>query len=132
MTDPFVCPFLLRHARSLVDNDEGWSRFVGDPVASVSERFPLTWSGRAKSGEGGRPSPVSSRPFGLRGLREMGSPRLRTFRYCHVRQLTVDEDGGELPSILDKLDWTTVSSGDGDEGPDKDYSWENVPDDPKK
>jgi hypothetical protein len=62
----------------------------------------------------------------------MGTPRLRRYRYCHERQLTVAVDGKELPGIVDKLEWTTVSSGDGDEGPDKDYAWEVVPDDPEK
>jgi hypothetical protein len=43
--------------------------------------------------------------------------------------LTIGDDGRELSSIVDKLDWTTVTHGDGDEGPDKDYAWETVPDD---
>jgi hypothetical protein len=59
----------------------------------------------------------------------MGSPRLSAYRYCHERQLTIGDDGRELSSIVDKLDWTTVTHGDGDEGPDKDYAWETVPDD---
>ena len=106
-----------------------WTRFVGDPLASVSERFPLAWPGMAEPREGGEPSAPSIRPFGLRVLRVMRSPRLAAYRYCHERQLTIGDDGRELPSIVDKLDWTTVSHGDGDEGPDKDYAWETVPDD---
>jgi hypothetical protein len=106
-----------------------WTRFVGDPLASVSERFPLAWPGTAAPGEGGEPSAPDIRPFGLRVLRVMGSPRLSAYRYCHERQLTTGDDGRELPSIVDKLDWTTVTHCDGDEGPEKDYSWETVPDD---
>jgi hypothetical protein len=33
-----------------------WTRFVGDPLASVSERFPLAWPGIAEPREGGEPS----------------------------------------------------------------------------
>jgi len=106
-----------------------WTRFVGDPLASVSERFPLAWPGMAEPREDGEPSAPDIRPFGLRVLRVMGFPRISTYRYCHERQLTLGDDGRELPSIVDKLDWTTVSHGDGDEGPDKDYAWETVPDD---
>jgi hypothetical protein len=106
-----------------------WTRFAGDPLASVSERFPLAWPGTAEPGEGGEPSAPDIRPFGLRVLRVMGSPRLSAYRYCHERQLTTGDDGRELPSIVDKLDWTTVTHCDGDEGPEKDYAWETVPDD---
>lgn len=106
-----------------------WMRFIGDPLASVSERFPLAWPDLAEPGAGGKPSAPETRPFGLRVLRVMGCPVLRAYRYCHERQLTVGDDGRELPAVVDKLDWTTVSHGDGDEGPDKDYSWETVPDD---
>ncbi|MGH3942890.1 MAG: hypothetical protein ACRDTG_30565 [Pseudonocardiaceae bacterium] len=109
--------------------DDLWMRFAGDPLASVSEQFPLGWPGLAEPGEGGEPSAPDTRPFGLRVLRVMGSPGLRVYRYCHERQLTVGDDDRELTAIVDKLDWTTVSHGDGDEGPDKDYSWETVPDD---
>ncbi len=107
--------------------DDLWMRFAGDPLASVSERFPLAWPDLAEPG-GGKPSAAETRPFGLRVLRIMASPGFRAYRYCHERQLTVGDDGRELPAIVDKLDWTTVSHGDGDEGPDKDYAWETVPD----
>jgi len=106
-----------------------WMRFAGDPLASVSEQFPLAWPDLDEPGAGGEPSSPETRPFGLRVLRNMGFPGLRAYRYCHERQLAIGEDGRKLPAIVDKLDWTTVSHGDGDEGPDKDYSWEVVPDD---
>jgi hypothetical protein len=39
-----------------------WTRFVGDPLASVSERFPLAWPGMAEPREdGNRPRPTSVR-----------------------------------------------------------------------
>ncbi len=104
-------------------------RFAGDPLATASEHFPLAWPGLAEPGAAEKPSAPDVRPFGLRVLRSMGSPRLHAYRYCHERQLTVGDDGGELPTIVDKLDWTTVSHNDGDEGPDKDYAWETLPDD---
>ncbi len=116
------------HNVTVMENDL-WTRFVGHPLASVSERFPLAWPGIAEPGEGGEPSAPGIRPFGLRILRVMGSPRLPSYRYSHARQLTTGDDGRELPGIVDKLDWTTVTHCDGDEGPAKDYAWETVPDD---
>ncbi|MGH3937944.1 MAG: hypothetical protein ACRDTG_04800 [Pseudonocardiaceae bacterium] len=109
--------------------DELWARFMDDPLASVSERFPLGWPGHAQPGEGGDPSTPDTRPFGLRVLRIMGTPALLKFRYCHERQLTIGSDDQELSAVVDKLDWTTVSHSDGDEGPAKDYARETVPDD---
>lgn len=112
-----------------IDDHPDAGRFIDDPLASGSERFPLAFSGLAELGEGGQPSSIDSRPFGLRVLRVMGPGRVRPWRYCHVRQLTLRADGTELPSIVDKLEWTTNSHNDGDEGPSKDYGWETVPDD---
>lgn len=136
MPDPDACVSILSAGtRSAAPNgstgavDDFWMRFAGDPLASVSERFPLASPDLDEPGASGKPSAPETRPFGLRVLRDMGSPSLRAYRYCHERQLTVGEDGRELPAIVDKLDWTTISHGDGDEGPDKDYAWETVPDD---
>lgn len=36
---------------------------------------------------------------------------------------------GEPRPPICKLDWTTIATKDGDEGPSKDYAWETVPDD---
>lgn len=62
-----------------------WTRFANDPLASVSERFPLAWPGHAELGDSGEPSAPDVRPFGLRILRVMGFPRLSAYRYCHDR-----------------------------------------------
>lgn len=35
--------------------------------------------------------------------------------------------GQPAPPVA-KLEWTTISQKDGDEGPSKDYNWETVPD----
>ncbi len=90
-----------------------------DPLASGSERFPLAFPGLATLGEGGQPSGSNTRPYGLRVLRVMGSGRVRPWRYCPERQLTVCADGSELPSIVDKLEWSANSHNDGDEGSSK-------------
>lgn len=115
-----------------INDDPDARRFVDDPLASGSERFPLAFPGLATPGEGGQPSGPDTRPYGLRVLRVMGPGRVRPWRYCPERQLTIGADGSELPSIVDKLEWSTNSHNDGDEGPSKDYGWETVPDEPKK
>jgi hypothetical protein len=55
------------HNVTVLANDL-WTRFVGDPLASASERFPLAWPGTAEPGEGREPSAPDIRPFGLRVL----------------------------------------------------------------
>jgi hypothetical protein len=59
----------------------------------------------------------------------MGVPSVPTsYRYCPCRQVAVDTVTGEPAPPRARLDWTTVSNKDGDEGPSKDYDWETVPD----
>jgi putative ATP-grasp target RiPP len=59
----------------------------------------------------------------------MGMPAAPTsYRYCPIRQVSVDVASGQPVVPASKLAWTTVSQKDGDEGPSKDYDWEVQPD----
>lgn len=104
-------------------------RFVNDPLMSVSEQFPLGPPGFAVPERSHSASAPDVRPWGLRWLTDMGVPTAPTsFRYCPVRQVSVDVVTGEPAALASKLEWTTVSHKDGDEGPSKDYDWEVQPD----
>uniref|UniRef100_UPI003F495BA5 putative ATP-grasp-modified RiPP n=1 Tax=Amycolatopsis sp. CA-096443 TaxID=3239919 RepID=UPI003F495BA5 len=105
-------------------------RFVRDPLASVSEQFPLGPSGFAAPEHSDSPSCPDTRPWGLRWLTEMGVPaEPASYRYCPVRQVAVDVVTDQPVAPLSKLEWTTVANKDGDDGgPSKDYAWEVLPD----
>lgn len=104
-------------------------RFVNDPLASVSEQFPLGPPGFIVPEHSEVPSPSAIRPWGLRWLTGMGVPsRPMRYRYCPVRQVSVDVATGCPAAPSAKLAWTTISHKDGDEGPSKDYDWEVQPD----
>ncbi|MDP8931799.1 MAG: putative ATP-grasp-modified RiPP [Actinomycetota bacterium] len=103
--------------------ESGW--FINDPLASASGQFPLGSSSAALPGDGERSSGPATRPFGLRDLREMAEPKTEPYCYCHHRQLALASDGGLMVERM-KLEWTTVTNNDGDEGPSEDYDWENV------
>ncbi|HKR49473.1 MAG TPA: hypothetical protein VJT72_07810, partial [Pseudonocardiaceae bacterium] len=65
----------------------------------------------------------------LRWLTGMGTPTAPTcYRYCPVRQVSVDVVTGQPVAPTATVAWTTVSQKDGDEGPSKDYDWEVQPD----
>jgi len=67
--------------------------------------------------------------LGLRWLTGMGMPTTPTaYRYCSVRQVSVDVVTDQPVAPVAKVAWTTVSHKDGDEGPSKDYDWEVQPD----
>lgn len=104
-------------------------RFVNDPLASVSEQFPLGPPGFIAPERSDSPSGPSIRPWGLRWLTGMGMPtRPTAYRYCPVRQVSVDKKTGQQVAPVAGLAWTTISQKDGDEGPSKDYDWEVQPD----
>lgn len=113
---------------------EGWwtvsgTRFGDDPLVSVSERFPLAPAGFTVPASSSSPSGPATRPFGLRWLTEMGLPtQPSSYRYCPRRQVAVDVVSEEPVPACSKLEWTTISHKDGDEGPSKDYDWEIIPD----
>ena len=105
-------------------------RYNDDPLVTVSDQFPLSPSGFAAPEHSETPSGPDTRPFALRWLVDMGVPVWsRSYRYCPVRQVAVHTETGQPRPPVAKLDWTTISSKDGDEGPSKDYGWETVPDD---
>ncbi len=104
-------------------------RFVNDPLASVSEQFPLGPPGFTVPERSDSPSAPSIRPWGLRWLTDMGMPAVpSSSRYCPVRQVSVDVVTGLPVAPMATVAWTTVSQKDGDEGPSKDYDWEVQPD----
>jgi putative ATP-grasp target RiPP len=104
-------------------------RFVNDPLASVSEQFPLGPPGFTAPERSDSASAPSIRPWGLRWLTDMGMPAAPTsFRYCPIRQVSVDVVTGQPVAPAAKVAWTTISQKDGDEGPSKDYDWEVQPD----
>lgn len=104
-------------------------RFVNDPLASVSEQFPLGPPGFTAPGRSDGPSAAGIRPWGLRWLTDMGMPTAPTsYRYCPTRQVSVDVVTGQSVAPAAKLAWTTINQKDGDEGPSKDYDWEVQPD----
>jgi hypothetical protein len=51
-----------------------------------------------------------------------------SFRYCPIRQVSVDVVTGQPAAPAAGVAWTTISQKDGDEGPSKDYDWEVQPD----
>lgn len=104
-------------------------RYLDNPLVSVSGQFPLNTCDFALPAVSEPPSPVPHRPFSLRWLIDIGVPTApRSYRYCPVRQIAVDVvTGGPRPPLC-KLEWTTISNKDGDEGPSKDYGWETVND----
>jgi putative ATP-grasp target RiPP len=105
-------------------------RFTDDPLVTVSGQFPLNPFKFTRPTRSEPPSGPSSRPYALRWLVDMGVPSpSESYRYCPVRQVAVHVDTGEPRPPLAKLDWTTIATKDGDEGPSKDYGWETVPDD---
>ncbi len=55
----------------------------------------------------------------------MSEPKTEPYFYCHHGQLALASDGGFMVERM-KLEWTTVTNNDGDEGPSEDYDWENV------
>ncbi|WP_051581804.1 hypothetical protein [Pseudonocardia acaciae] len=105
-------------------------RYLDDPLVTVSGQFPLNPVNFTCPLRSEPPSGRRTRPFALRWLVEIGVPTpSEEYRYCPVRQVAVHVRTGEPRPPVAKLDWTTVSSKDGDEGPSKDYDWEVVPDD---
>jgi len=106
------------------------TRFAGDPLVSISERFPLAPPGFTLPEVGASPSGPATRPFGLRWLIDVGLPHQPlAYRYCPRRQVAVDADTDEpAQRPRRRLEWTTINHKDGDEGPSKDYDWESIPD----
>lgn len=105
-------------------------RYVDDPLVTVSGQFPLSRCDFLLPERSEPPSGVTTRPYALRWLIDIGMPPPpKSYRYCPVRQVAVDVITGEPRPAVCKLDWTTISHKDGDEGPSKDYAWETVPDD---
>lgn len=104
------------------------TRFAEDLLlALTSGQFPLGGTCAPVPGDKKGPSGPATRPFGLRKLREMAEPKASRYRYCHERQMAVAADGtGGLMIEHMKLEWTTVTNNDGDEGPSEDYDWENI------
>lgn len=88
------------------------------PLASAALRYLVNQPVLAD-----RPGPDSTRPFGLRGAKLVGTPVRREFRYCPEQQVAVDEHGRPLVETVGK-DWKTKSSTDGDEGPEENWGWE--------
>ena len=75
------------------------------------------------------PSPSPLRPYSLKWLVDLGLPNTPTsFKYCPVRQVSVDVSTGEPRPVRSAVEWSTIANKDGDEGPAKDYGWETVPD----
>ncbi len=104
-------------------------RYRDDPLATVSERFPLSSSGFNAREQSETASGPQTRPYALRWLVDMGMPTEPGFyRYCPVRQIAVHCRTGRPRPPQTKLEWTTIANKDGDEGPSKDYGWETVPD----
>jgi putative ATP-grasp target RiPP len=104
-------------------------RFTDDPLVSVSAQFPLSPAGFTAPQYSESPSGPQTRPFGLRWLVEMGVPAVpASYRYCPERQIAVHAVTGEPMPPNAARDWTTISHKDGDEGPSKDYGWEQLPD----
>lgn len=105
------------------------TRFADDPLASISERFPLAPPGFTVPESSDSPSGLATRPFGLRWVTDVGIPASPVcYRYCPRRQVVVDEKTDKPPPPRRRLEWTTINHKDGDEGPSKDYDWESIPD----
>ncbi|MDQ4020078.1 MAG: hypothetical protein M3257_00205, partial [Actinomycetota bacterium] len=71
--------------------------FADGPLASDSEQFGLARPRDAHLSDE-PPSPVGTRPWGLRGMSAgaVAGRVLPTFTYCHAQQVVVDEWGRPL------------------------------------
>jgi putative ATP-grasp target RiPP len=95
----------------------------------ASARFPLATPHHVRRSTD-PPSDPATRPWGLRGLRP-GRPRgsdTAPWRYDHLRQVAVDAAGAPLTVAAPTA--RSVTSGDGDEGPSEDWSYDYCPDEP--
>ncbi|MGH3796962.1 MAG: putative ATP-grasp-modified RiPP [Pseudonocardiaceae bacterium] len=76
------------------------------------------------------PSPEAIRPWGLRGMHVL--PRTGTqitdWCYDHERQIAVDSEGRPLKDTRMGPTANKVTSGDGDEGPSEDFTYDFAPD----
>jgi putative ATP-grasp target RiPP len=117
------------HMTALHDVASTPTAFVDDPLASISSQFSLCSADFATPSDGWSASAAATRPFGLRWLRDIGTPTAPTwYRYCPRRQVLVDATTDVPLGPSSGRDWTTTSHLDGDEGPSKDYGWETTTD----
>lgn len=101
--------------------------FADDPIASHSAQFPLARPSSTRSDD--QPSREEVRPWVLRA---MAAPPVAdrpsgAYSYSHVTQTAVSADG--LP-LVDGPTANSVTSGDGDEGPSEDWTYDFAPDSP--
>ncbi|GAA4611515.1 putative ATP-grasp-modified RiPP [Saccharopolyspora hordei] len=108
------------------------TRFAHDPIAPDSAQFPL---GRPL-GASNNTAPASGegvRPWGLRGMSALSNKTvepLPAWRYDHERQIAVDLDGTALNELRTDPSADSVSSLDGDEGPNEDWVHDFIGDAP--
>ncbi len=96
------------------------------PLSSASLRYTLS---PALAAEG--PGPHQTRPFGLRFAQTVPTPPVGPdVRYCHQRQVAVDDVGRPLIERMgweedQKKEWESKTYSDGDEGQEEDiWGWE--------
>lgn len=95
----------------------------GDPLASANTQFGLSRPPTEPTQTAGSASPVGLRPWGLRAVQAVDNgPELPEFRYCHLRQLTVDTDDQPVIDTTPVRMMSEVSELDGKDGSSKDYS----------
>lgn len=101
--------------------------FADEPLASHSAQFPL---GRPYTAPGNdTPSDAGVRPWNLRLMEPVTMPAAPRERaaYDPMQQVSVNRYG--LPVLGDPTA-NSVSSGDGDEGPSEDWTYDFSPDNP--
>ncbi|WP_075741610.1 MULTISPECIES: putative ATP-grasp-modified RiPP [Actinoalloteichus] len=107
-------------------------RFYDDPLAPVSAQFPLTRPGLAAVDNPEAASGPATRPFGLRHIRAMPEQVVPAYAYSHEQQVSVADDGSEIPMVTlsPNMEWSSISDNDGDEGPSEDWGNDFAPDYP--
>jgi len=99
--------------------------FEDNPLSSAGLRLSVS---RAVVAEG--PGPTQTRPFGLRFAHTVPTPVHREVRYCHRRQVAVDDMGRPLIERMgweedQNKEWQSKTYSDGDEGQEEDtWGWE--------
>ncbi|MGH3720136.1 MAG: putative ATP-grasp-modified RiPP [Pseudonocardiaceae bacterium] len=79
------------------DGDPSPEVSVDSPLSSASLRYRLS---RAVVADG--PGPHETRPFGLRFAQAVSIPVRPDVRYCHQRQVAVDDVGRPL---IERMGW---------------------------
>ncbi len=98
---------------------------VDSPLSSASVRYSLS---KAVGADG--PGPHESRPFGLRFAQAVSIPVRPDVRYCHERQVAVDDVGRPLIERMgweeeQGKEWESKTYSDGDESQEEDtWGWE--------